>query len=235
MLTMIKQLYRNDYLNVLLKKRKQKNIKQKDYKKKKPTRFWFIRYLKYKKFKKTRDIFKRKILGNLNLNLIFKNILLHYYINFFFKIKNIMYSNRKIKNNSVGFLAIKINKNNIFGLLSNKNFKLKYWCTPSSLKLLRKKKTKKFNFDMILTQLKNQISFLKYSKIHLQFFGKRILILKKLKILLADTAKSFKILSIKRSLKIVFNGCKLSKKRRKRKRLKFSFSFKGRLPLHKKL
>lgn len=166
-----------------------------------------------------------------NFNLFFFKLLLNNQYFFYYKLllKKKSYLNKK----TIGYLTLKVEKNNIFGLLSNKNFKLKYWCTPASLKLIKKKKTRKFNIENIMDDLILKLKNFKLNKIHIKFYGKQ-LYSKKLLNKLKNTTYNIKVLSIERNLNIVFNGCKLSKKKRKKRRLKFSFPFKFRTNLYKK-
>lgn len=217
--------------NQKLKKHKKKNkirvrnkIKKWNFFKNSTKYFVFL-----KKNNTINQFFKFNIYNTFNF-FFFKLLLNNQYF-FYYKLllKKKSYLNKK----TIGYLTLKVDKNNIFGLLSNKNFKLKYWCTPASLKLIKKKKTRKFNIENIMDDLILKLKNFKLNKIHIKFYGKQ-LYSKKLLNKLKNTTYNVKVLSIERNLNIVFNGCKLSKKKRKKRRLKFSFPFKFRTNLYRK-
>jgi len=193
----------------------------------------FKKSIKYfiflKRTKNMKNFFKFNIYNNINL-FFFKLLITFQYFSFYkLLLKKKYYYNKK----NIGFLSLKVEKNNMFGLLSNKNFKLKYWCTPASLKLIKKKKTKKFNIENIMDELLLKLKNFKFNKIHIKFYGKQ-LYSKKLLNKLKNLNYNIKLLSIEKKLNIVFNGCKLGKKKRKKRRLKFSFPFKFRTNLYNK-
>lgn len=222
------------FLLINTQKKKKFKIRRKNKYKNKITKWNLFKssqkyFIFLKKNKKIKSFFKFNIYNNFNF--YFYNILFNFQYFFFYKVllKKKRYYNKK----NIGFLILKVKRNNIFGLLSNKNFKLKYWCTPASLKLIKKKKTRKFNIENIMDDLVLKLKNFKLNKIHVKFYGKQLYskkLLKKLKV----SNYRIKILSISRNLNIVFNGCKLSKKKRKKKRLKFSFPFKFRTNLYNK-
>jgi ribosomal protein S11 len=190
---------------------------------------FLIKIKKIKLLKKKK--IKNKIFCSYLKNIfIFKHILYLYlykyiyYLNNKFFFKNNLKKNLYINNKYIGYLYIKNKKNNIFGLLTNKKNQLKYWCTPASLKLIRKKKTKKFNIDILFDNLIFKLKRYKIFKLNLKFFGKKLNIKKLIKQFKLKNLK-IKLLSIECKNNISFNGCKLSKKKRKRRRRKKSFNF----------
>jgi len=211
-----------------------KNYKRKQNKRKiKITKWNFYKtfQLYFNLLKKTKKhlYYKSNIINNFHF--FFYNLLFNFNLFTFYKylIKRKSYLNKK----NIGYLTLITKKNNIFGLLSNKNEKLKYWCTPASLKLLKKKKTRKFNIENIMDDLVIKLKQYKLNKVHVKFYGKRLQS-KKLINKLKNTSYRVKILSISKSLNVVFNGCKLGKQKRKKKRMKFSFPFKFRINFYKK-
>lgn len=197
------------------------------------------------KFNKRITFFKKVIKYNKNLKILKFNIFkkfINSFNNLIYNLKfvqkfsyNKFFKKRKIFYNkkNIGYFSVFITRNNIRGILSNKKYELKYWCTPASLKLIKKKKTKKFNIDCIIDDLILKLKFLRFNKIHFKFYAKRLFIKKFLNQIKKKSYK-IKILSLEKKLNIVFNGCKLSKKKRKKKRLKFSFPFKFRTLFYKK-
>lgn len=221
---------------ILINKQKIKKIqlKKKIRAKNKINKWNFFKgSLKYFIFLKRNKYIKQFYKFNIfnNLNLFFFKLLINFQYFFYYKLllKKKSYYNKR----NIGYLTLKVEKNNIFGLLSNKNFKLKYWCTPASLKLIKKKKTKKFNIENIMDDLLLKLKNFKLNKIHIKFYGKQ-LYSKKLLNKLKNTNFNIKVLTIEKKINIVFNGCKLGKKKRKKRRLKFSFPFKFRTNLYNK-
>ncbi len=192
---------------------------------------YYIRRIRRRRNYYLRDaLMVRKGLTLSHINYHIKLLLLLTNSYFFYRIfvKRLRYRRRRRIRR--GFLALNSLGNNIFGLLSDGKYCLKYWCTPASLKLIKKKKTRKFNLDLIAADLLAKVVLMKYRYLYLSFKCKRFRLRKVLD--LFKGAKRIKLMVLTRSLDIRFNGCKLGSRPRKRRRLKFSYAFKYRVRLY---
>jgi len=99
---------------------------------------------------------------------------------------------------------------------------VRYWCTPSSLKLKKTKKSQGHNLESICEDLEKRIKRYKFSRIILTYTGQLNSFRKVVSFLKKKKLKK-KIIKLKFKLKYSFNGCRLAKRQRKKRRIHVSF------------